>query len=66
MQKKLIMDEAQLDEYRAITEAVLFASDTPLSLKELSRIMDDVGEELIGRCIDELNERYEKGAHAAV
>jgi segregation and condensation protein B len=63
MQKKLIMDEAQLDEYRAITEAVLFASDTPLSLKELSRIMDDVGEELIGRCIDELNERYEKGAH---
>ncbi len=63
MQKNLIMDEAQLDEYRAITEAVLFASDSPLSLKELSRIMDDVGEELIDRCIEALNERYEQGSH---
>lgn len=63
MQKQLVMDEAQLDEYRAITEAVLLASDTPLSLKELSRIMDDAGEELIGRCIEELNEKYERGGH---
>lgn len=63
MQKKLIMDEAQLDEYRAIAEAVLFASDAPLSLSELSRIMDDVGEELIGECIEALNERYERGGH---
>ena len=63
MQKKLIMDEAQLDEYRAITEAVLFASDAPLSLSELSRIMDDVGEETIGECIEALNERYAQGGH---
>ena len=63
MQKKLIMDEAQLNEYSAITEAVLLASDTPLSLRDLSRIMDDAAEELIGRCIDELNERYDKGGH---
>ena len=63
MQKKLIMDQAQLDEYRAITEAVLFASDAPLSLTELSRIMDDVGEDLAGACIEALNERYAKGGH---
>ena len=63
MQKKLIMDEAQLDEYRAITEAVLFASDAPLSLNELSRIMDDVGEALIEECIEALNERYTQGGH---
>ena len=63
MQKKLIMDQAQLDEYRAITEAVLFASDAPLGLNELSRIMDDVGEELIGDCIEALNERYAQGGH---
>lgn len=63
MQKQLVMDEAQLDEYRAVTEAVLLASDTPLSLKELSRIMDDAGEELIGRCIETLNEKYETGGH---
>lgn len=63
MQKKMIMDEAQLDEYRAVAEAVLFASDAPLSLNELSRIMDDVGEEMVVRCIESLNERYEKGGH---
>ena len=63
MQKQLIMDEAQLDEYRAITEAVLLASDTPLSLKELSRVMDDADEELIGRCIEALNEKYERDGH---
>lgn len=63
MQKQLIIDEAQLDECRAITEAVLFASDSPLSLKELSRIMDDIGEEMVERCIDELNDRYDKGGH---
>ena len=63
MQKKLIMDQAQLDEYRAITEAVLFASDAPLSLTELSRIMDDVGEDLVGECIEALNEKYAQGGH---
>ena len=63
MQKKLIMDQAQLDEYRAITEAVLFASDAPLSLTELSRIMDDVGEDLVGACIEALNEKYAQGGH---
>ncbi len=63
MQKKLIMDEAQLEEYRAITEAVLFASDAPLSLTELSRIMDDVGEDLVGGCIEALNEKYAQGGH---
>lgn len=63
MQKRLVMDEAQLDEYSAITEAVLLASDAPLSLKELSRIMDDAGEELIGRCIEALNAKYERGGH---
>lgn len=63
MQKQLVTDEAQLDEYRVITEAVLLASDSPLSLNELSRIMDDAGEELIGRCIEALNEQYEQGGH---
>ncbi len=63
MQKQLVMDEAQLDEYRAIAEAVILASDTPLGLKELARIMDDAGEELISRCIDTLNEKYERGGH---
>ena len=63
MQKNLIMDEAQLDEYRAIAEAVLFASDAPLSLRELSQILDDVGEEVVGGCIEALNERYEQGGH---
>ena len=58
MQNKLILDQAQVSEYRAITEAVLLASDTPLSLKELARILDDVEEEAIRECIEELNNIY--------
>ena len=63
MQNKLILDQAQVSEYRAITEAVLLASDTPLSLKELARILDDVEEEAIRECIEELNNIYKNGGH---
>lgn len=45
-------------EYRAIIEAVLFASDMPLSLNELSQILEGAEPAMIRTAIEGLNEAY--------
>jgi len=57
-------EETQFLEYKSIIEALLFAYDAPLTLKELSRILDDLDEHVIKKCIYELNAEYQEAPHS--
>lgn len=57
-------DDNKLDELKPVLEAVLFASDTPLSLNDLSTILDGAETEQITVCLDQLNEEYEQTPHS--
>lgn len=57
-------DDSKPDELKPILEAVLFASDTPLSLSDLSTILDEAETEQITACLDQLNEDYEQAPHS--
>jgi len=47
------------DEHRHIVEALLFASDFPLSIKKISEIIDDMTEEEAAEIVQELQTEYE-------
>lgn len=51
-------------DYKAVIEAILFAADTPLSLNDISAVLDGIESDLVQRCIDELNEGYETTPHS--
>ncbi|MBN1155845.1 SMC-Scp complex subunit ScpB [candidate division KSB1 bacterium] len=56
------MDKKKLIDYKFITqivEALLFASDVPLSMNKLLSVIDNVKTSDIERAIDELNAEYE-------
>lgn len=57
-------DDTRFQENKSIVEALLFACDSPLSITEMSRIMDDLDEEVIKNCIYELNAEYEEAPHS--
>ena len=57
-------EETQFLEYKSIIEALLFAYDAPLTLKEISRILDDLDEHVIKKCIYELNAEYQEAPHS--
>jgi segregation and condensation protein B len=57
-------DATQFLEYKSIVEALLFASDSPLNIAEIGRIIDGVDESEIKKCIYELNAEYEKTPHS--
>ncbi|HEX9913276.1 MAG TPA: SMC-Scp complex subunit ScpB, partial [candidate division Zixibacteria bacterium] len=46
--------------YPSIIEALLFASDTPLSLNKLKAVLDELPDDRIKELIEELNRRYQE------
>ncbi|MFH1334976.1 MAG: SMC-Scp complex subunit ScpB, partial [Candidatus Zixiibacteriota bacterium] len=50
--------------YPAIIEALLFASDKPLSRERIQTVIKDITTEQIDEAINSLNERYQNGGHS--
>ena len=50
--------------YSAIIEALLFASDKPLSSERIQAVIKDITTEQIDEAINSLNERYQNGGHS--
>jgi segregation and condensation protein B len=50
--------------YPAIIEALLFASDKPLSRERIQAVIKDITAEQIDEAINSLNERYQNGGHS--
>ncbi len=50
--------------YQPIIEALLFASEKPLSAGQIQAILKDITFEQIEQAIDSLNERYRSGGHS--
>lgn len=50
--------------HKSVIEAILFASDMPLSLNEMSQILDGFDRDSIKACIDELNAAYATAPHS--
>jgi segregation and condensation protein B len=46
--------------YPLIIEALLFASDTPLSINKLKAVLDELPDDKIKGLVDELNRKYEE------
>ena len=50
--------------YPAIIEALLFASDKPLSRERIQAVIKDITPEQVDEAINSLNERYQNGGHS--
>lgn len=50
--------------YPAIIEALLFASDRPLSRERIQAVIKDITPEQIDEAINSLNEKYQNGGHS--
>lgn len=57
-------DASKPEEYAAIIESVLFATDTPLSLNDLVAVLDGVDAAAVKRSIAHLNEEYDAHPHS--
>ncbi|HEX7401744.1 MAG TPA: SMC-Scp complex subunit ScpB, partial [candidate division Zixibacteria bacterium] len=50
--------------YSSIIEALLFASDKPLSRERIQAVIKDITPEQVDDAINSLNERYQNGGHS--
>ena len=50
--------------YSAIIEALLFASDKPLSRERIQAVIKDITAEQIDEAVNSLNEKYQNGGHS--
>jgi segregation and condensation protein B len=50
--------------YSAIIEALLFASDKPLSRERIQAVIKDITPEQIDEAVNSLNEKYQNGGHS--
>jgi segregation and condensation protein B len=48
----------EMQEIKRIIEALIFVSDNPISVNQISEILKDTGEDVIRQIIQELNEEY--------